>query len=69
MSKASYFINNNNGNQQAVVLNSDNSTDVWDRDGSNRAHAGGDRFDEYCQNLLNSGYQQDNNPGWQAPSY
>lgn len=68
MSKESYF-KNDSGNQQAVVLNSDKSTDVWDRDGSNRAHAGDDRFDEYCNNLLSSGYQPDSNPGWQAPSH
>jgi hypothetical protein len=67
MSKEAYFVNQNNGDQQAVVINNDGSTDVWDRDGSNRAHAGGDLFDEYCRNLLTSGYQQDANPGWQAP--
>jgi hypothetical protein len=67
MANSAYFINPNNQDQQAVVLNSDGSTDVWDRDGSNRVHAGGDRFDDYCQNLLNSGYQPDPDPGWQAP--
>ena len=66
MTRSAYFINQN-GDQQAVVLNSDNSTDVWDRDGTNRVHSGGDRFDEYCQNLLNSGYLTDETPGWQAP--
>lgn len=67
MTKVAYFVNRTSGDQQAVVLNSDGSTDVWDKDQSNKAHAGGDRFDEYCQNLTSSGYELDSEPGWQAP--
>jgi hypothetical protein len=67
MSKSAYFVNPNNQDKQAVVLNNDGSTDIWDSDGSNRLHTGGDRFDEYCGQVLHSGYQPDPNPDWQAP--
>jgi hypothetical protein len=68
ITKAKYFVNPANGDKQAVVLYSDGSTEIWDADGSKRATAGGDRFDQYCQNMLNTGYQEDTSPDWQAPS-
>jgi hypothetical protein len=68
ISRAAYFINPNNNDQQAVVLYSNGSTEIWDRDGSKRLTTGGDRFDDYCNQISHSGYQPDDNPGWQAPS-
>lgn len=67
IAREAYFRNPGNGNQQAVVLYTDGSTVIWDSNGRKRASAGGDRFEEYCQQMLNNGYEADPNPGWQAP--
>jgi hypothetical protein len=68
IAKVRYFINPVNGDKQAVVLYTDGSTAIWDSDGSKPATAGGNRFDEYCRAMSNSGYQEDSSPDWQAPS-
>jgi hypothetical protein len=68
IARQKYFVNPVNGDKQAVVLYTDGTTEIWDSDGSKRTTAGGDRFDEYCQAMLNSGYDEDNAPDWQAPS-
>jgi hypothetical protein len=67
MTKQAYYIKQSNGDQQAVVLNSDGSTDVYTKDGISRIHAGDDRFAYYCHQLETGGYVTDTNPGWQAP--
>jgi hypothetical protein len=67
ISRIRYFINPVNGNQQAVVLYSDGSTVIWDSNGTKRASTGGDRFDIYCQQILNNGYIDDESPDWEAP--
>ena len=63
-----YFIHPTNGNQQAVVLYGDGSTFILDRNGAKRVFVASDRFDAYCQQELNDGYQDDDDPGWAVPS-
>jgi hypothetical protein len=66
--RSAYFIDQNSGDEQAVILYTDGSTAIWDRDGRRIGEAGDDRFDMYCQSVTMSGFQLNNNPDWTAPS-
>lgn len=65
VSRDSYFVKPANGDKKAVALYSDGggSTVIWHISGDRGLSSSGDRFDEYCQQVLNERYVDDPNPG------
>jgi hypothetical protein len=65
--KSRYFIRRKDGDQQAIVLYTNGSTVIWDKDEGRRGSSNGDRFDDWCNESLNEGYVIDDHPDWEAP--